>query len=823
MKEVKPTQKPVPSSDIKDLFFNSGLLDIWATSLEHKYIDRFGNCHLTAAGMEWIFNELVTKFKIESEQALLAAGYAPTGTFQEGAEVVSRNGTVLWKLPGGDGDHYRWDGELPKQVPVGSTPESTGGIGKGAWVSVGDASFRSDVKNGDGSLIGVGNGETLKERLDKLHTNVTPEMFILAPEVTHNRAFEEMFSYAKEKGVKVEGVGQYTLEATESGINITVDTDLSKASILCKTKENTGQWQQRTRIFAANQDYSDVSAQFSSVSITKNAQAFPVEGLSGHITIKSNDVVMNRIDGASTEPQLKAETNQIFPSGKLKYIQYYSFGNEKQVLYKPHLGSMDIKLGAILLDGAFIRSVITCKRNNVTLEISKVETVNDGHCQAYVEQEDCSCFTFNDTNYYLDYNANNLGGYALTYKYTTETRLNHITNVNGWAGTDGNYARDIKANDCDLLTIGGHFSIADISINSCTIRNHCRAHGWGVFEINDSKHILPDGDVRQMTLGTRYDYGNSWDGVMRIGGTLDVYIGDTTRQYSIVSAQEPKGDHGFIGVCPDIDVNAVNIHTNRITKASGMEIRGIDLGVSTKSNFEKHQRIPSNHKIASVKIVGNRLFNRIDFRPVYNNRDYSLMTAEEFSLIRGDVYIYSLNVSDIDIYQCGSSDSDGYYGIHTFNFPSRISVRQNVTIDNSGNCIPVIKADNNIYVNMLNMESNYLAVDARTNRDFTSSNEVHVTNCTVYQPEVINASGFRPCLIFANNTKFDWLSMSPYSTLRVKSDYDADLGKQLALGRSGVLVMIQGCYGRLAGGSRTYDATFKGYVVNNYRAGSFIV
>ncbi|QNP19185.1 hypothetical protein [Providencia rettgeri] len=170
MREVKPTQKPVPSSDIKDLFFNSGLLDIWATSLERKYIDRFGNCHLTAAGMEWIFNELVTKFKIESEQALLAAGYAPAGTFQEGAEIVSRNGTVLWKLPDGDGDYYRWDGDLPKQVPAGSTPQSTGGIGKGAWVSVGDASFRSDVRNGDGSLIGVGNNLTLKDKLSEFRT-----------------------------------------------------------------------------------------------------------------------------------------------------------------------------------------------------------------------------------------------------------------------------------------------------------------------------------------------------------------------------------------------------------------------------------------------------------------------------------------------------------------------------------------------------------------------------------------------------------------------------------------------------------------------------
>lgn len=45
----------------------------------------------------------------------------------------------------GDGKYYRWDGALPKQVPVGSTPKSTGGIGNGVWVDIGDASLRSDL------------------------------------------------------------------------------------------------------------------------------------------------------------------------------------------------------------------------------------------------------------------------------------------------------------------------------------------------------------------------------------------------------------------------------------------------------------------------------------------------------------------------------------------------------------------------------------------------------------------------------------------------------------------------------------------------------
>ncbi|MGF7481549.1 hypothetical protein [Providencia sp. SP181] len=227
MREVKPTQKPVPSSDIKDLFFNSGLLDIWATSLEHKYIDRFGNCHLTAAGMEWIFNELVTKFKIESEQALLAAGYAPAGTFQEGAEVVSRNGTVLWKLPDGDGDHYRWDGDLPKQVPAGSTPQSTGGIGKGAWVSVGDASFRSDVRKGDGSLIGVTPLGTLKDIVNW----VTLEQFGADPTGVNNSLaqIQDAFEFANEHGFSViQNSGVFSISG-DGDITINTNTDFNGA------------------------------------------------------------------------------------------------------------------------------------------------------------------------------------------------------------------------------------------------------------------------------------------------------------------------------------------------------------------------------------------------------------------------------------------------------------------------------------------------------------------------------------------------------------------------------------------------------------------
>ncbi|EMJ7518886.1 endonuclease/exonuclease/phosphatase family protein [Providencia rettgeri] len=168
MREVKPTQKPVPSSDIKDLFFNSGLLDIWATSLEPKYIDRFGNCHLTAAGMEWLFKELVEKFKVDMNTAIVAAGYITVDSFQQGAdlpnnELTQRNHILRDEATG---EYYRWDGDLPKQVPAGSTPESTGGIGKGAWVSVGDASLRGDL-----SVVIKSRNDSAHEKISSIYSD----------------------------------------------------------------------------------------------------------------------------------------------------------------------------------------------------------------------------------------------------------------------------------------------------------------------------------------------------------------------------------------------------------------------------------------------------------------------------------------------------------------------------------------------------------------------------------------------------------------------------------------------------------------------------
>lgn len=164
-----PTQNAVPSEAPRDLKFNSGKIDEFVTSLEHEYKDRFGRCHMTIEGMRWIFEQLMERFKVDINQAIIAAGYIPMDSFQQGAEITKRNEILRDETTG---EYYRWDGDLPKTVPAGSTPESAGGVGMGAWVGVGDASLRSQLSSPTGSAL-IGHGDkTVADAIDSMATRM---------------------------------------------------------------------------------------------------------------------------------------------------------------------------------------------------------------------------------------------------------------------------------------------------------------------------------------------------------------------------------------------------------------------------------------------------------------------------------------------------------------------------------------------------------------------------------------------------------------------------------------------------------------------------
>ncbi|MGH1594124.1 hypothetical protein ACRBEJ_08875 [Yersinia proxima] len=148
-----PTQNPVPSESPADLKFNAGKIDEFVTSFLLEYTDRLGRQHLTIEGLRDTVEKAIKEF-----------GFITMDSFEDGATLDNSSQVLRWES---NGEYYRWDGSFPKVVPAGSTPASTGGIGAGAWVSIGDASARqlittfissladtSDIAKGD-ALIGV--------------------------------------------------------------------------------------------------------------------------------------------------------------------------------------------------------------------------------------------------------------------------------------------------------------------------------------------------------------------------------------------------------------------------------------------------------------------------------------------------------------------------------------------------------------------------------------------------------------------------------------------------------------------------------------------
>jgi len=133
------TKNPLGSSSPYDLFDNSQNFDTAVNSITAAiWQDRFGKNRLSWYGIESL-----------ATQSMLNYGYITAKSFEQGYTLLTPN-TVL-QLES-NGEHYRWDGDWsqPKVVPPGSTPESTGGVGQGKWVGVGDAALRTQLSDPDG-------------------------------------------------------------------------------------------------------------------------------------------------------------------------------------------------------------------------------------------------------------------------------------------------------------------------------------------------------------------------------------------------------------------------------------------------------------------------------------------------------------------------------------------------------------------------------------------------------------------------------------------------------------------------------------------------
>lgn len=134
------TGNPIESTDVRDMSDNAKNFDEFSNSMSDSFTDRFGEGRQTIEG------------------SIRKAGFQPASfDFVTGGTLVSgdRNKAVFNPEPSGDNNWYAWQGELPKLIPQNSTPETSGGLGDGAWKPVTDQSLRVELSSDSGaSLIG---------------------------------------------------------------------------------------------------------------------------------------------------------------------------------------------------------------------------------------------------------------------------------------------------------------------------------------------------------------------------------------------------------------------------------------------------------------------------------------------------------------------------------------------------------------------------------------------------------------------------------------------------------------------------------------------
>lgn len=110
----------------------------------------------SGSDIDYATNQVTGQTQKTLPAVLRDAGFRPASfTFTSGGtlNVGDADMAVLWPAPGGDGQYYAWHGSLPKTIPAGSTPATTGGVSDTAWKPIGDITLRSELASAGSSVL----------------------------------------------------------------------------------------------------------------------------------------------------------------------------------------------------------------------------------------------------------------------------------------------------------------------------------------------------------------------------------------------------------------------------------------------------------------------------------------------------------------------------------------------------------------------------------------------------------------------------------------------------------------------------------------------
>ena len=488
-----PTNKPIPSEDPRDLKFNAGKIDEVVSGDNHYYTDRFGVRRFTIAG-----------FQYTAEEAIRNYGYITMDSFEDGATLTRPNQVLRYEATG---EYYRWDGEFPKTVPAGSAPDSTGGIGLGAWVSVGDAALRTELGKDDGyKLIGG-----LEERLSLVDISATGG-------ANDSAKLNSLFTQYKGKSVILysSAAATYTIDSDVTCYgnfdfsNLTFNLSGGKVTYADEREEA-----QRTKTITLTG--------YPLVELTSTlTSSDSLTGWENSLVkiVSPTEVDLYRLINSVYTPKYKGEVNFMTKSGELAYSLKNTYNDPVTcTLFK--LPTKRNKIVLPRFTGQFSRYAFDIQRSLVDVD---VVYSNDMGMTA----TDSNIFG-SSTTYGVNWRLTSAGitqtdnnsRYTVAMEYSLKHTFIGCEVSKGWRSIDGNYCRDIVVRDSNLDSFHMHYGCSKILVDNCRIPGGVLV-GTGAFDeatqiINS--HIGP--------FGVRTDYGEHKGDFIVRGGSVRIPEGSS--------------------------------------------------------------------------------------------------------------------------------------------------------------------------------------------------------------------------------------------------------------------------------------------------------
>lgn len=487
-------------------------------------------------------------------------GYITRRSFEKGFNVTTWNEVLLLEE---DGEYYRWDGTLPKNVPAGSTPESSGGIGLGAWVSVGDASLRTNLSSSNGAgMIGhsydneypegtIGNIINKREHIKVSDFGVSG----VSNETEKLRA-----AHAKANDLGIPVLYDVTEVTVDAYANIAVRTSVDFNGCVIKPQFSGVPSYDSTPTYSLQgKAPENVTSKLSQAGMRKGEMALyggMVSYSRGTFWMDTRDPLCRRSLSDVTPNHYKTTINRVTKYGGLQYPLEHDFtaSPSPEAYFRPD-EDFWLKVEGAHIDTSGMTSGVVFKASRSQVKFSDITVRQDDNVkmtnirQIFYLGSGVSQIRLNNVSAEAMscYNSTS-GTYLLGSDYAAEIILDNVNAVQGWGALGLHKARDLTVTNSTLNRIDGHYHLFDIDVN------HTKLHEYGVHigvgggylrVTNCTKYLGSQTDLtgtsgkdiaktRRSVVYMRDDYGSYFDGDI----TVENVVYKMARELSFPSASE---------------------------------------------------------------------------------------------------------------------------------------------------------------------------------------------------------------------------------------------------------------------------------------------